>query len=78
MYLGVFEGVDIMQKREMKEKVKQGCLRRVKLVARSKLYGGNFIREINAWAMNRAHAGILDLSDRELIIRATVRRRGRG
>ena len=32
-YLGVLEGVDVMQK-EMKEKVKQKSLKRVKLVVR--------------------------------------------
>ena len=39
-YLGVLEGEDIMQK-EMKEKVRQEYMKRVKLVAKSKLYGGN-------------------------------------
>ena len=66
-YLGVLEGADIMQK-EMKEKVRSEYLRRVKLVARSKLYGGHLIRAINAWAIGvvRYSAGVLDWSDREL------------
>ncbi|KXJ06748.1 hypothetical protein AC249_AIPGENE17286, partial [Exaiptasia diaphana] len=66
-YLGVLEGADIMQK-EMKQKVRDEYLRRVKLVAKSKLYGGNLIKAINAWAVSvvRCSAGILDWSDREL------------
>ena len=66
-YLGVLEGADIMQK-EMKEKVRQEYMKRVKLVAKSKLYGGNLIKAINAWAIGvvRYSAGILDCSDREL------------
>ena len=69
-----------MQK-ETKEKVKQKYVRRVKLVARSNLYGRNLIRVINAWAlgvvMYMYSAGIfLDWSDEEL--RATdVKRRKR-
>ena len=60
-YLGVLEGADIMQK-EMKEKVRQAYMKRVKLVAKSKLYGGNLIKAINAWAIGvvRYSAGILD------------------
>ena len=66
-YLGVLEGADIMQK-EMKEKVRQEYMKRVKLVAKSKLYGGNLIKAVNAWAIGvvRYSAGILDWSDREL------------
>ena len=60
-YLGVLEGADIMQK-EMKEKVRQEYMKRVKLVAKSKLYGGNLIKAINAWTIGvlRYSAGILD------------------
>jgi hypothetical protein len=47
-YLGVLEGTDIMY-RVMKKKVKEEYLRRVKLVARSRLYAGNLIKGINAW-----------------------------
>lgn len=66
-YLGVLEGADIMQK-EMKEKVRQEYLKRVKLVAKSKLYGGNLIKAVNAWAVAvvRYSAGILEWKDREL------------
>jgi len=66
-YLGVLEGADIMQ-REMKEKVRNEYLRRVKLVAKSKLYGGHVFRAINAWAIGvvRYSAGILEWSDKEL------------
>ena len=60
-YLGVLEGADIMQK-EMKEKVRQEYMKRVKLVAKSKLYGRNLIKAIDAWAIGvvRYSAGILD------------------
>ena len=66
-YLGVLEGADIMQK-EMKEKVRKEYLRRVKLVARSKLYGGNLIKAVNTWAIGvvRYSAGVLDWKDTEL------------
>ena len=66
-YLGVLEGADIMQK-EMKEKVRQEYMKRVKRVAKSNLYGGNLIKAINAWAIGvvRYSVGILDWSDREL------------
>ena len=43
-YLGI---LDIKQK-EMKEKIKKEYLRRVKLVSKSMLYGGNLIKAINA------------------------------
>ena len=33
------------------KKVKKECLSRVKLLARSKLYAGNIISGINAWAI---------------------------
>jgi hypothetical protein len=58
-YLGVLEGADI-KNREMKEKVRVEYLRRVKLLAKSKLYAGNLIRGINAWAIGvvRYSAGI--------------------
>ena len=66
-YLGVLEGANILN-REMKEKVSKEYLRRVKLVAKSKLYGGHLIRAINAWAVSvmRYSAGVLEWSDREL------------
>lgn len=37
--------------REIKEKVRREYLERVKLVARSMLYGGNLIKAINVWAV---------------------------
>ena len=66
-YLGILEGADIKQK-EMKEKIKKEYLRRVKLVSKSMLYGGNLIKAINAWAVSvvRYSAGIIDWSKAEL------------
>ena len=66
-YLGVLEGTDIMH-REMKKKVKEEYLRRVKLVARSRLYAGNLIKGINAWAVSvvRYSAGVLEWTKNEL------------
>ena len=66
-YLGVLEGADIM-KREMKEKISGEYLRRVKALARSKLYAGNLLRGVNAWALGvvRYSAGILDWKESEL------------
>ena len=60
-YLGVLEGADIKQK-EMKEKIKKEYLRRVKLVSKSMLYGGNLIKAINAWAVSvvRYSAGVIE------------------
>ena len=66
-YLGVLEGADIMN-REMKKKVKEEYLRRVKLVAKSRLYAGNLINGINAWAVSvvRYSAGVLNWTKKEL------------
>ena len=66
-YLGILEGADI-KTREMKELVKKEYLRRVKAVAKSRLYAGNLIKEINAWAVSvvRYSAGILEWTDKEL------------
>ena len=60
-YLGVLEGAGIMNK-EMKKKVKEEYSRRVKLVAKSRLYAGNLIKGVNAWAVSmvRCSAGVLD------------------
>ena len=49
-YLGALEGADLMQK-QMREKVKQEYLRRVKLLVRPMLYSGNLVQVINAWAI---------------------------
>ena len=66
-YLGVLEGAGIMNK-EMKKKVKEEYLRRVKLVAKSRLYAGNLIKDVNAWAVSvvRYSAGVLDWTEKEL------------
>ena len=66
-YLGVLEGAEIMN-REMKDKVRTEYFRRVKLLAKSRLYAGNLIKGINAWAVSvvRYSAGIIDWSDKEL------------
>ena len=65
-YLGVLEGADIMN-REMKKKVKEEYLRRVKLVAKSRLYAGNLIKGINAWAVSvvRYSVGVLNWTKKE-------------
>ena len=65
-YLGVLEGANIMVKKMM-EKVRGEYLRRVKLLAGSKLNGGNLIRGLNAWAVSviRYTAGILDWTPKE-------------
>ena len=45
-YLGVLEGASIKTK-EMKELVRKEYLRRVRRVARSRLYAGNLITAVN-------------------------------
>ena len=66
-YLGVLEGAGI-KTREMKEMVRKEYLRRVKLVAGSKLYAGNLVSAVNVWAVSvvRYTAGILEWNDGEL------------
>ena len=66
-YLGVLEGAGI-KVAEMKEKVRNEYLRRVKLVARSKLNAGNLIKAVNVWAVSvvRYTAGILDWTKDEV------------
>ena len=63
-YLGVLEAEDIFEK-EMKEKLKSEYFRRVKLLAQSKLHGGN---AINSWAVSVIcyTAGIIDWTANEL------------
>ena len=58
---------DILEK-EMKEKLKSEYFRRVKFLARSKLCGGNAIKEINSWEVSaiRYTAGIIDRTANEL------------
>ena len=62
---GVLEGADIMNR---EKKVKEEYLRRVKLVAKSRLYAGNLIKGINAWAVSvvRYSAGVLNWTKKEL------------
>ena len=66
-YLGILEGATIMNK-EMKLKVRNEYLRRVKCVAKSWLYAGNLIKAINVWAVSviRYSAGILEWSTKDL------------
>ena len=66
-YLGILEGADI-RTTEMKELVKKEYLRRVKAVAKSKLYAGNLIKGVNAWAVSvvRYSAGVLEWTVKEL------------
>ena len=66
-YLGVLEAEQIMEK-EMKVKLKTEYFRRVKLLLKSKLYGGNMIKGINSWAVSviRYTAGILNWTKKEL------------
>ena len=66
-YLGVLQGEGIMVK-EMKEKIKGEYYRRVRVLAKSKLYSGNMVRGINAWAVAvvRYTAGIIDWSKKEV------------
>ena len=66
-YLGVLEGASIKTK-EMKEMIRKEYLRRVRRVARSRLYAGNLITAVNVWAVSvvRYTAGVLDWSTKEL------------
>ena len=66
-YLGVLQAEKV-KNREMKEKVRNEYLRRVKLLAKSELYAGNLVKGINAWAIGvvRYSAGILDWTKEDL------------
>ena len=66
-YLGVLEGDGLMTKK-MKKIVQNEYLRRVKQVARSKLYARSLISSINVWAVSvvRYTAGILEWKEKEL------------
>ena len=66
-YLGVLEADGIMSK-EMKDIVRKEYLRRVQKVAESKLYAGNMVGAVNAWAVSvvRYTAGILEWTESEL------------
>ena len=66
-YLGVLQECDVKH-REMKKMVAAEYLKRVKAVARSKLYSNNLFRAFNSWAVSvvRYSAGILDWRVQEL------------
>ena len=66
-YLGVIQN-KVHMNREMKEKIEKEYLRRIKLLARSKLYAGNLIQGINVWAIGvvRYTAGIPDRTEGDL------------
>ena len=66
-YLGVLEAEMILEK-EMKAKLKSEFFRRVKLLVKSKLYSGNMVKGINAWAVSviRYTAGIIEWTKKEL------------
>ena len=66
-YLGVLES-DMILEKEMKQRLKDEFFRRVRLLVRSKLYGGNMVKGINAWAVSviRYTAGIIEWTKKEL------------
>lgn len=66
-YLGVLQDCKIMSK-QMKELVRGEYIRRVKAVAKSKLYARSLMTAINVWAVSvvRYSAGILDWTRAEL------------
>ena len=59
-YLGILE-TDKIKEKEMNEKFSKKCLRRLRLILRSKLNGRNKIMAVNTWAVSvmRYGAGIL-------------------
>ena len=66
-YLGVLEGAGLMTKK-MKDMVRAEYLRRVKLVAGSRLYARSLVSAVNIWAVSvvRYTAGILEWKEKEL------------
>ena len=66
-YLGVLQTDKVMD-RKMRDKVKAEYYRRVKLLAKSKLYAGHLVSGLNAWAIGvvRYSAGILNWTVCEL------------
>ena len=66
-YLGVLQECDVKH-RDMKKLISEEYLKRVKAVARSKLYSNNMFRAFNSWAVSvvRYSAGILDWRVQEL------------
>ena len=65
-YLGVLEGEQILES-EMKGKLRAEYFRRVRLLVRSKLCGGNVIKRMNSWTVSviRYVGGIIDWTNRE-------------
>ena len=66
-YLGILQSDTVMEK-QMKGKVKGEYFRRLKLLLKSKLYSGNLIKAINAWAVavTRYSAGVVGWAAKEL------------
>ena len=60
-YLGVWQ-LDSIMNREMKENMKSEYIRRVKMLPRSQLNGGNVIAGMNIWTVDiiRYGTGVLD------------------
>ena len=56
-YLGTLQA-DQIRNKQMKEKVKTECLRRVRKVLETKLNGGNILKGINTWALKYSAAFI--------------------
>ncbi len=66
-YLGVLQA-DQVKSKEMKEKIRGEYLRRVKVLAKSKLYAGNLVTGVNTWAVGavRYSGGILDWTKKDV------------
>ena len=66
-YLGILQ-CDGTMEREMKERVQDEYYRRLRLLLKSKLNGGNLIKGINAWAVSivRYSAGVVSWTKKEL------------
>jgi len=66
-YLGVLEA-DMILEKEMKTRLRKEFFRRIRLLVRSKLYSGNMIKGMNAWAVSviRYTAGIIEWTKKEL------------
>ena len=66
-YLGILE-TDKIKEKEMNEKFSKKCLRRLRLILKSKLNGRNKIMAVNTWAVcvMRYDAGILKWNTDEL------------
>ena len=66
-YLGILQCDTVMEK-EMKVKVENEYFRRLGLLLKSKLNGGNLIKGINAWAVSivRYSAGVVGWTKKEL------------